>query len=134
MLSPNSLHSYRMQSYQMHLRKRPFSTFLIVRRRRRCRLYNLWSQKAIVHTSVHLRTLLFIQAQRALAVQAVGPKPAEGYIGVGNLCMCQEEPEAKDWLGKNVQDSISNNLLVDRQMTASVGDTPDTNSCQQRCH
>jgi hypothetical protein len=80
---------------------------------------------------VHLSTFFVVQTQGTLAVQAVGPEAAEGNIGLGNLCVRQEEPEAKDRLGKDVQNSIRNDLLVDRQMTASVGDPPDAKSCQQ---
>lgn len=83
-----------------------------------------------MHVGVHLRTLFLIQAQHPLAVQAVGPEAPKGNIGLGNPRMRQEKPEAKDWLGKNVQHSISNDLAIDRQMTGS-NDGPDAKACQQ---
>jgi len=39
--------------------------------------------------------------------------------------MGEEEPEAKDWLGKNIEDSVSNNLGVDIDVAGSISDTPD---------
>lgn len=39
--------------------------------------------------------------------------------------MRQEEPEAKDRLGKDVKDSVSDNFSVDRDVARSISDTPD---------
>ena len=40
--------------------------------------------------------------------------------------MGEEEPEAEDGLGKNVENSIGDNLSVDVNVAGSVSNTPDT--------
>ena len=44
--------------------------------------------------------------------------------------MGEEEPEAKDWFGKNVKDGIGDDLGVDSNNTATIGNTPDANICE----
>lgn len=39
--------------------------------------------------------------------------------------MSEQKPETKDWLGKNVQDSITDNLGVNTNVPGAIGDTPD---------
>lgn len=39
--------------------------------------------------------------------------------------MRDQEPEAKDGLGENVEDSIGYDLAIDAKVTATLGDTPD---------
>ena len=39
--------------------------------------------------------------------------------------MGKEEPEAKDWLGEDVEDGVGHNLGVDVDVAGSVSDTPD---------
>jgi hypothetical protein len=43
--------------------------------------------------------------------------------------MRQEKPETKDWLSKDVQDSVRDDLAIDRKMATSVSDAPDAISC-----
>lgn len=40
--------------------------------------------------------------------------------------MGEEEPEAKDGLGKNIEDSVGNNLRIHVDVTGAVSNTPDT--------
>jgi len=39
--------------------------------------------------------------------------------------MCEEEPESKHRLGEDIENGISNNLLVDAEDTGSIGNSPD---------
>ena len=45
--------------------------------------------------------------------------------------MGEEQPEAKDRLGKNVKDGIGNNLSVDGRNAGSISNTPDADRSQQ---
>lgn len=40
--------------------------------------------------------------------------------------MGKEKPEAKDGLGKNVENSIGDNFAINVQQAGTVGNTPDT--------
>lgn len=40
--------------------------------------------------------------------------------------MGQQQPEAKDGLGKDIQDGVSNDLAVHIHLASAIGDTPDT--------
>ncbi len=39
--------------------------------------------------------------------------------------MSEEEPETKDWLGKNVEDGVTDDLGVDTQVPRAIRDTPN---------
>lgn len=39
--------------------------------------------------------------------------------------MSKEEPEAKDWLGKDIEDGIGDDLSVDRDVARAVSNAPD---------
>ena len=39
--------------------------------------------------------------------------------------MSEEEPEAEDGFGENVEDGIGDDLSIDIDFAGSVGDTPD---------
>ena len=43
--------------------------------------------------------------------------------------MGEEEPEAKDGLGKDVKDSIRNNFGIDIDIARAISDTPNTAHC-----
>ncbi len=40
--------------------------------------------------------------------------------------MSEEKPEAKDGLGKNIEDSVCDNLGIDISNAGSIGNAPDT--------
>ena len=44
--------------------------------------------------------------------------------------MGEEEPESENRLGKNIEDSVSDDLRVNVGDARSVSDTPDTMMCQ----
>lgn len=39
--------------------------------------------------------------------------------------MGEQEPEAEDWLGKDIEDSVANNLGIETDKLATVSNTPD---------
>ena len=45
--------------------------------------------------------------------------------------MSEEQPEAKDRLGKDVKDGIGNNLSIDARNARSISNTPDADRFQQ---
>ncbi len=53
-----------------------------------------------------------------------GSKELKNYL----LChgvVGKQKPEAKDWLCKNVKDSVGYNLRINANVSGSVSDTPD---------
>ena len=40
--------------------------------------------------------------------------------------MGEEKPEAKDWLGENVKDSIGDDLGINVDVAGSISNAPDT--------
>ena len=44
--------------------------------------------------------------------------------------MSEEKPEAEDRLGKDIEDSVSNDLGVKSNEAAAISDTPDAGNCQ----
>lgn len=44
--------------------------------------------------------------------------------------MGEQEPETKDWLGKDVKDSICNNFNIDADELTTIGNTPDARKCK----
>lgn len=43
--------------------------------------------------------------------------------------MGEQKPEAEDWLGEDVKNSIGHDLSVETDKTATVGNTPDAAEC-----
>lgn len=39
--------------------------------------------------------------------------------------MGEQEPEAKDWLGKDIEDSISNDFGIDSNDVSTLRESPD---------
>ena len=78
---------------------------------------------------MHLRTLIVItNTDGALASDAVRPEAANIDLNVLHAGMREEEPGTEDWLGKDVEDSIGDDFLVDIHVAGAVGDTPDARS------
>jgi hypothetical protein len=44
--------------------------------------------------------------------------------------MGEEQPEAKNWLGENIENSVGNDLGIEANDTGTIGNTPDARSCQ----
>lgn len=61
----------------------------------------------------------------ALAAPALGPESLEGWRSAGHAVVSEEEPEAKHWLGENVEDCVGDNLNVKTNQSATVSEAPD---------
>lgn len=49
----------------------------------------------------------------------------ESFNGSGLFGMCEQEPETKDGLGKDIQDGVSNDLSVNAPLASAITNTPD---------
>lgn len=56
----------------------------------------------------------------------MGPETTEVNVGLGHALVAEKKPHAEDGLGKDVEDSVGNDLSVDGGLAGSIGDTPDT--------
>lgn len=56
----------------------------------------------------------------------MGPEAAEIDVGLWHAHVGEEEPGSEDRLGKDVQDCVGDDLLVDAHVAGAIGDTPDT--------
>jgi hypothetical protein len=73
-----------------------------------------------------LRAVIVRETDGTLATQAIGPKASEVNVGIGHLRVGEEEPDAENGLGKDIKNSVGDDLTIDGQYTGSVSDTPDT--------
>ena len=55
----------------------------------------------------------------------MSPEAAKVDVGLWHADVGEQEPGSEDRLGKDVQDSIGDDLLVDAHVAGAVGDTPD---------
>jgi hypothetical protein len=46
-------------------------------------------------------------------------------LRAGHAVVSEEQPEAKDWLGEDIENGIGNNLSVEPNKTRAIGDAPD---------
>jgi hypothetical protein len=75
---------------------------------------------------MHLSTIVITETERALAAKSVGPETSKVNVGLGHLRVGNKEPDAKDGLGEDVKNGVSDDFGVDRDLARSVGNTPDT--------
>jgi hypothetical protein len=76
-----------------------------------------------------LRTLVVIaDTDGALTLQALRPEAANFNVGLWDALVSEQEPGTEDWLGKDVQDGVSDDLLVHVHVARAVGNTPDAAS------
>lgn len=77
-------------------------------------------------TVERLRTLVVIaDTDAALGVEAVGPEAANVDVGLLHVHVGEEEPDAEDGLGEDIENSVGNDLGIDRGLARAVGDTPN---------
>lgn len=77
--------------------------------------------------TVHLCTLVVIaDTDGPLAAETLGPEAIELNIGLRHALVSEQKPGTEDWLGKDIEDSVGNDLLVNRGVAGAIGDTPDT--------
>lgn len=70
--------------------------------------------------------LVIANTNSALGRQPVGPISVEIDISFRDGTVTDKEPESKHRLHKSVKDSIDHNLLIDADLTTTIGNTPDT--------
>ena len=68
------------------------------------------------------RLLVITNSQGTLRAQSVAP---ESFNSSGLSGMCEQEPETKDRLSKDIQDGISDNLSINAPLAGTITDTPD---------
>lgn len=67
-----------------------------------------------------------------LVGQAVGPPATELDVGLGHTAVAQEQPQAKDGLGQDIEDAVSQDLAVHGGLARTIGETPNTvHDCQK---
>lgn len=73
-----------------------------------------------------LRALIIItKADTAPRRKAVRPEAAEVDVDVCQLGMGGKKPGTEDWLGEDVKDSVSNDLLVNSGDAGAIGNAPN---------
>lgn len=76
---------------------------------------------------VHLSTIIVVtDADGALAAKTLGPESVEVHVGLRHVGVGEEEPQAEDWLGEDVEDGVGNDLGINAGNAGAVGNTPDT--------
>ena len=73
-----------------------------------------------------LSTIVLTDADGTLPVEAVGPETVELNIAFAEIGMGNQEPGTEDTLGKNIQDSVGDNLAVNTDDAGTISKTPDT--------
>lgn len=69
---------------------------------------------------VLLHTIL--KSERTLRLESVRP---EAINGAGVVSVSAEQPGTEDWLGQDVENSVGNDLSVNRPETSSITNSPD---------
>jgi hypothetical protein len=69
--------------------------------------------------------IIVTNTEAALGADTVSPEATKINASLWELSMSEEEPEAENWLSKNIKDGISHDLLIDAEEARSVGDSPD---------
>jgi len=73
----------------------------------------------------HLSAILVTKAERALAAETIGPETSKINVGLWDPGVGNEEPDAEDWLRKKVENSVGDDFGVHRDLSSSVGDSPN---------
>ena len=82
---------------------------------------------AVYAWAIHLGTLVVVtNADGALVAKALAPEAADLNVGLGDALVGEEKPGTEDGLGKDVEDSVGNDLLVNVHVAGAIGNTPDT--------
>jgi hypothetical protein len=74
---------------------------------------------------MHLSTVIVAETESTLAVEAVGPEAAEVNIGLAELSVSDDQPSTEDWLSKNIEDGVGNDLAINTNATGTVSEAPD---------
>lgn len=73
----------------------------------------------------HLSFIVITNSDAALCAEAIGPESLQGWGGAGHAVVGEQEPEAEDWLGKNIENGVANNLSIETNKSATIGNTPN---------
>lgn len=76
-----------------------------------------------------LSAIIITNTESTFTAKAGGPEAAQVNVRLWHPCVSNKKPEAKDRLGKNVEDSISNDLGVYGHLAGAVGNSPNTSIC-----
>lgn len=74
----------------------------------------------------HLRAIVLTDADSTLTAQTVSPEAVELNIALGHVGVDNKEPGTEDSLGKDIEDSVGDDLAIDTDLAGTVGNTPDT--------
>lgn len=56
----------------------------------------------------------------------MSPESSNIDVGLWDRLVCEEEPCTEDWLGKDVENGVGNNFLVNVEDASTISNTPDT--------
>jgi hypothetical protein len=73
----------------------------------------------------HSRAFIIVQAKTTLRAETVRPETANVEVCLRHTAMGNEQPDTEDWLRKNIEHSISDDLRVDTEDPAAVGNAPN---------
>lgn len=73
----------------------------------------------------NLSTIVLTNSDGTLTAEAVSPEAVQLNIALAEIGVGNEKPGAKDTLGKNIEDGVSNNLTVNTNHTRTVSKTPN---------
>lgn len=74
----------------------------------------------------HLRTIIVLDADAALAAEALAPEAGDVDVGLRDAGVGDEQPQAEDGLGEDVEDGVGDDLAVDTDGAGAVSKAPDT--------
>jgi len=75
---------------------------------------------------MRLGTIVVItDADATLAAETLGPEAVEVDVRLGHVGVSEEEPQAEDGLGEDIEDGVANDLSIDAGDASTVGNTPD---------
>lgn len=63
----------------------------------------------------YLSTIIVTKTDGTLATQSIRPESTEVNVGLSDLGMGQEQPDAEDGLGEDVQNGVGDNLSINRE-------------------
>lgn len=63
------------------------------------------------------------------ATPTLCPESLKRRGGAGHAVVSEDEPGTEDWLSEYVQHSIADDLAVDSDKSATIGNTPDAMKC-----
>ena len=76
--------------------------------------------------TMRLRAIIIItNADLTLALETFRPETANLDISLRHTHVGEQEPCTKDRLGKNVEDGVGNDLIIDGSNARTIGNAPD---------